>query len=217
MEYVDLPFILEDANKLITSLEVGTTRIREIVLSLRNFSRLDEAEMKSVNIHEGIDNTLLILQHRLKGKPHQLEIEVIKDYGELPLIECYPGQLNQVFMNIISNAIDALEEKQHHQYLPEIINYERKIIIKTKQTQNNYIAVHITDNGMGIPEEYRHRIFDPFFTTKPIGQGTGLGLSISYQVVTAKHKGNLQCVTSPGKGTEFIIKLPIQQHHRDSS
>ncbi|MEA5576746.1 ATP-binding protein [Anabaena sp. UHCC 0451] len=211
IEDIDLAFILEDTTKIISSLEVGTKRIREIVLSLRNFSRLDEAEMKEVNIHEGIDNTLLILQYRIKGKPHEAEIEVIKDYGDLPLIECYPGQLNQVFMNIISNAIDALEENKKNDNYPELTNSNKEILIQTKVLKNQCIVIHIADNGMGIPEDSRNRIFDPFFTTKPIGKGTGLGLSISYQVITAKHKGNLQCITTPGKGTEFIIKLPIKQ------
>ncbi|TAE58713.1 MAG: HAMP domain-containing protein [Nostocales cyanobacterium] len=210
-EYIDLGFILEDTNKIIASLEVGTKRIREIVLSLRNFSRLDESDMKVVNIHEGIDNTLLILQHRIKGKGHHPEIEVIKDYGDLPLIECYPGQLNQVFMNILSNAIDALEGKKYTGFLLEEIEFDRKIIIKTKHLKNNCIAIHIADSGMGIPQENINRIFDPFFTTKPIGEGTGLGLSISYQIINKKHKGNLQCITKPGEGTEFIIELPIKQ------
>ncbi|MFM2061211.1 MAG: hypothetical protein RLZZ507_881 [Cyanobacteriota bacterium] len=212
IEDIDLPFMLEDTSKIFSSLEVGTTRIREIVLSLRNFSRLDEAEMKEVNIHEGIDNTLLILQHRIKGKPQQAEIEVIKDYGDLPLVECYPGQLNQVFMNIISNAIDALEEHRYQNYLPDVNTCNHQICIHTKLIENDWIAIHIVDNGMGIPAESRDRIFDPFFTTKPIGKGTGLGLSISYQIVTAKHKGNLHYTTTPGKGTEFIIEVPIKQH-----
>ncbi|WP_353932638.1 ATP-binding protein [Okeanomitos corallinicola TIOX110] len=213
MEYIDLSFILEDTNKIITSLEIGTKRIREIVLSLRNFSRLDEADMKVVNIHEGIDNTLLILQHRIKGKAHHPEIEVIKEYGNLPLIECYPGQLNQVFMNILSNAIDALEGKKYQGFLVEEVEFEKKIKIQTKQVRNNCIAIHIEDNGMGIPKEHINQIFDPFFTTKPIGKGTGLGLSISYQVINGKHHGNLQCITKLGEGTEFIIELPIKQQN----
>ncbi|MBD2293408.1 HAMP domain-containing protein [Anabaena sphaerica FACHB-251] len=213
MEDIDLPFIVEDTSKIIASLDVGAKRIREIVLSLRNFSRLDEADIKEVNIHEGIDNTLLILQHRIKGKPQEAEIEVIKNYGDLPVVECYPGQLNQVFMNIISNAIDALEEHRNKNSLSDINTCNKRIYIQTKLIKNDRIAIHIVDNGMGIPEESRNRIFDPFFTTKPIGKGTGLGLSISYQVITAKHEGKLQCITTPGKGTEFIIELPIKQHN----
>ncbi|MGM3304696.1 ATP-binding protein [Anabaena sp. WFMT] len=213
IEDIDLHFILQDSTKLISSLEIGTKRIREIVVSLRNFSRLDEAEMKEVNIHEGIDNTLLILRHRTKATPESAEIEIIKDYSDLPLIECYAGQLNQVFMNILSNAIDALEEYNNPHYNQEQNNGHKQIHIQTKMIRKDRIAIHITDNGMGIPEASRNRIFDPFFTTKAVGKGTGLGLSISYQIVTAKHKGNLRCITKSGKGTEFIIELPIQQNH----
>lgn len=215
IEDIDLPFILEDANKILTSLEIGTTRIKEIVLSLRNFSRLDEAEMKEVDIHEGIENTLLILQHRIKGKLNEKEIEIIKDYSDLPLIECYPGQLNQVFMNIISNAIDALEENNDRKIndsndLLES-DLQQVIWIKTEQIKDNLIAIHIADNGMGIAKDDMYHIFDPFFTTKPVGKGTGLGLSLSYQVVHKKHQGNLRCITQEGKGAEFIIELPIKQ------
>ncbi|MEA5550518.1 ATP-binding protein [Anabaena cylindrica UHCC 0172] len=213
IEDIDLRFILQDSTKLISSLEIGTKRIREIVVSLRNFSRLDEAEMKEVNIHEGINNTLLILQHRTKATPESAEIEIIKDYSDLPLIECYAGQLNQVFMNILSNAIDALEEYNNPHYIQEQNTNYKKIHIQTKVIKKDRIAIHITDNGMGIPEASRNRIFDPFFTTKAVGKGTGLGLSISYQIVTAKHKGNLRCITKSGKGTEFIIELPIKQNY----
>jgi signal transduction histidine kinase len=211
IEYIDLEFILKDTNQVIASLEVGTKRIREIVLSLRNFSRLDEADMKEVNLHEGIDNTLLILQHRIKENPQHSEIEIIKEYGDLPLIECYPGQLNQVFMNILNNAIDAMDSYTADNNLIETTSINKKIIIKTKMINNKFITIHIADNGAGIPAEIRNRIFDPFFTTKPVGKGTGLGLSISYQIVTATHRGSLQYITVPGKGTEFIIKLPIKQ------
>ncbi len=211
IKYIDLEFILKDTNQVIASLEVGTKRIREIVLSLRNFSRLDEADMKEVNLHEGIDNTLLILQHRIKEKPQHSEIEIIKEYGDLPLIECYPGQLNQVFMNILNNAIDAMDSYTADNNLIETTSINKKIIIKTKMINNKFITIHIADNGAGIPAEIRNRIFDPFFTTKPVGKGTGLGLSISYQIVTATHRGSLQYITVPGKGTEFIIKLPIKQ------
>jgi signal transduction histidine kinase len=208
---IDLEFILKDTNQVIASLEVGTKRIREIVLSLRNFSRLDEADMKEVNLHEGIDNTLLILQHRIKEKPQHSEIEIIKEYGDLPLIECYPGQLNQVFMNILNNAIDAMDSHKEDNILIETTSINKKIVIKTKMVNNKFITIHIADNGAGIPAEIRNRIFDPFFTTKPVGKGTGLGLSISYQIVTATHRGSLQYITVPEEGTEFIIKLPIKQ------
>jgi signal transduction histidine kinase len=212
IEEIDLSFILEDATQLIYSLAIGTKRIREIVLSLRNFSRLDEAEMKAVNIHEGIENTLLILQHRIKATPQSAEIEIIKDYSDLPLIECYAGQLNQVFMNILSNAIDALEEPEN-----QTDDNKKQICIQTKLIKKDHIAIHIIDTGMGIAEESRNRIFDPFYTTKQVGKGTGLGLSISYQIVTAKHKGNLRCITKSGKGTEFIIEIPIKQNYVNNS
>jgi signal transduction histidine kinase len=212
IEEIDLDFIIEDATKILSSIHLGTKRIREIVLSLRNFSRLDESDMKEVNIHEGIDSTLLILQHRLKPQAKCSEIEIIKAYGELPLIECYAGQLNQVFMNILNNAIDALEEQNNQQSSQDITNCSRKIFIQTQLLDKERIAIHIADNGIGIPEAIRSRIFDPFFTTKPVGQGTGLGLSISYQIVTARHKGCLKCLARPEHGTEMIIELPIWQH-----
>ncbi|MGG6268807.1 GAF domain-containing protein [Leptolyngbya sp. AN03gr2] len=195
---IDLEFLREDLPKTLSSLQVGTERIRQIVLSLRNFSRLDEAEFKEVDIHEGIDNTLLILQHRLSSNS-----KVIKEFGELPLIECYAGQLNQVFMNLLSNAIDAIEETD--QATP-------CIWITTKQIEPNRVAICIRDNGAGIPEQVRSRIFDPFFTTKPIGKGTGIGLAISYEIVVQKHKGTIQCISEPDQGTEFWIEIPICQH-----
>lgn len=196
-ESIDLEFLREDFPKTLSSLQVGTERIRQIVLSLRNFSRLDQAEFKAVDIHEGIDNTLLILQHRLKS-----EGEVIKEYGALPLIECYAGQLNQVFMNLLSNAIDALEEAN---------SQAPRIWITTKLVEPNRVAICIRDNGNGVPEEVRSRIFDPFFTTKPIGKGTGMGLAISYEIVVQKHGGTIQCLSELNHGTEFWIELPIHQ------
>jgi signal transduction histidine kinase len=209
---LDLEFLMEDLPKLLSSMKIGTNRIQQIVLSLRNFSRLDEADMKSVDIHEGIDSTLLILQNRLKAKPGCEGIQIVKEYGELPLVECYAGQLNQVFMNILSNAIDALE---HHKSPSNDANEQASSII-TIQTQVNSdrtILVKISDNGPGIPQEIQHRIFDPFFTTKPTGKGTGLGLSISYQIITEKHHGTIQCRSEIGQGTEFLIEIPIRQKH----
>jgi predicted ATPase/signal transduction histidine kinase len=200
---IDLEFILEDLPKLLESMKVGTTRIRNIVLGLRNFSRLDEAEMKPVDIHEGIDNTLMILQHRIKAKSERPEVEIIKEYGDLPEINCYAGQLNQVFMNIISNAIDALEETK--------LNSSGQIRICTEKTNSNTVKITIADNGLGISNDVVSKIFDPFFTTKPVGSGTGLGLSISYQIVVDKHKGKLVCNSKLGEGTEFVIEIPIQQ------
>ncbi len=206
IDTIDLDFIKEDIIKLLNSMRVGTQRIREIVLSLRNFSRLDEAEFKQVDIHEGIDSTLMILQNRLKAKSNHPEIKVVKGYNPLPVIECYPGQLNQVFMNIISNAIDALEEQIEKKSLtnPEIRIYTEVIAEKVA-------TIKIRDNGSGIPPEIVAKLFDPFFTTKAVGKGTGLGLSISYQIVVDKHHGKLSCDSTPGEGTEFVIEIPITQ------
>jgi PAS domain S-box-containing protein len=198
-EEVDLEFLETDLPKIVESMKVGTERIRQIVLSLRNFSRLDEAEMKPANIHEGIDNTLMILTSRLKAKKGQSGIEVVKEYGDLPKVDCYPGQLNQVFMNILSNAIDSLEKQ------PD----PRKIVIGTEKNGDR-ARIRIRDNGPGISEEVQKHLFDPFFTTKPVGKGTGLGLSISYQIVVDKHKGDIQCTSQRGQGAEFIIDIPIQ-------
>ncbi|NEO86111.1 MAG: HAMP domain-containing protein [Spirulina sp. SIO3F2] len=192
---VDLLFIREDLPKLIGSMQMGSNRIKEIVLSLRNFSRLDEATMKEVDIHEGIENTLIILNNRLKQG-----IEVIRDYGNLPPVFCYPAQLNQVFMNIINNALDAMIEAEIGR---------PKIQIITERISRNRICIKIRDNGIGIPNEIQAKLFDPFFTTKPIGQGTGLGLSICYQIVE-KHHGTIVVESKQGSGTEFIITLPIE-------
>ncbi|MEH2417875.1 sensor histidine kinase [Nostoc sp.] len=208
---IDLDFIIDDLPKILSSMTVGTDRIREIVLTLRNFSRLDEAEMKPVDIHEGIDSTLLILQHSLKGKSEQQEITIIKDYGNLPLVECYAGGLNQVFMNILSNAIDALRQQKMEQLKQEIKQHPSFITIYTEVKNQECVVISIKDNGSGITEEVKTRLFDPFFTTKPIGKGTGLGLSISYQIVVDKHKGKIKCVSAPKKGTEFVIEIPIKQ------
>ncbi|MEH2413425.1 sensor histidine kinase [Nostoc sp.] len=211
IDQIDLEFLIDDLPKILSSMEVGTDRIREIVLTLRNFSRLDEAEMKPVNIHEGIDSTLLILQHSLKGKSEQQEITIIKDYGNLPLVECYAGGLNQVFMNILSNAIDALRQQEMERLKEEIKQHPSFITIYTEIKNQECVVISIKDNGSGITEEVKTRLFDPFFTTKPVGKGTGLGLSISYQIVVDKHKGKIKCVSAPKKGTEFVIEIPIKQ------
>jgi two-component system, NtrC family, sensor kinase len=219
IEDLDLDFLLEDLTKLLTSMKVGTDRIREIVLSLRNFSRLDEAEIKAVNIHEGIDSTVMILQGRLKATDQRADIAILRSYGPLPLVECYAGQLNQVFMNLISNAIDAMEDQ---------ITPAPQIRITTAIIEPGlddgpdaadrpgaangpgaYAEIRIADNGGGIPPEVQKRIFEPFFTTKPVGKGTGLGLSISYQVVVDRHQGSFECQSTPNQGTEFIIRLPM--------
>jgi PAS domain S-box-containing protein len=217
VEAIDLDFLKEDLPNMLTSMKVGADRIRQIVLSLRNFSRLDEAEMKAVDIHEGLDNTLLILQNRLKAKSDHSGIQVIKEYGNLPLVECYAGQLNQVFMNILANAIDALDEchKKHRAELGASVeavkNYPSTIKIHTEVNDSKEVEIRIADNGTGMMESVCARLFDPFFTTKPVGQGTGLGLSISYQIVVEKHCGQLLCSSEPGQGTEFLIQIPIRR------
>jgi signal transduction histidine kinase len=209
-EEIDLDFLRQDVMKTLASMKIGTDRIRELVLSLRTFSRLDETKVKAVSLHEGIDSTLLILQHRLKAKPEQPEIEVVRDYGNVPLVECYPGPLNQVFMNILTNAIDALEEA-HTQSCDERQNTAHRITISTSSIGSEWVKIAISDTGLGIPEQVKQRIFDPFFTTKPVGKGTGMGMSISYQIITEKHGGKLECFSTPGEGAEFVIQLPIQQ------
>lgn len=203
LENCDVDFLKYDLQKILNSMQEGTNRIRDIVLNLRNFSRLDESQLKEVDLHSGLESTLLILQHRLKSTDKKVAIEVIKNYGDLPDVECYPGLLNQVFMNILSNAIDALEELQIDR-----TNNKPTILISTEITAENCAVVRIQDNGSGVPKNVVSKIFDPFFTTKPIGKGTGLGLSISYQIVRDKHQGNLICTSTLGEGTEFAIVLP---------
>lgn len=210
LQVIDFSFLEEDLTKILRSMHVGTDRISDIVLSLRNFSRLDEAEFKAVDIHEGIDSTLMILHHRLKAKPNYPDIQAIKKYGQLPMVECYAGQLNQVFMNLIGNAIDALEERDRNQTIDEINNSPACIWIDTEVIRDQWIAIQIADNGVGMSEEVRSRIFDPFFTTKPVGKGTGLGLYVSYQIVTDKHGGKLWCESTLGQGTKFVIEIPVQ-------
>ena len=197
LDDIDLEFIAEDVPKILTSMQNGTERIRELVLSLRNFSRLDESDLKMVDLHEGIENTLLVLSNRLKSA-----IAVKTSYGNLPLIECYPALLNQVFLNLIANAIDAL--------LSDEENQNREISIQTEIGQKDEIIVRIKDNGCGINPEIKHKIFDPFFTTKPVGQGTGLGLSVSYKIIE-KHHGKILVNSQLNQGTELIIYLPIKQ------
>ncbi|MBD6618444.1 HAMP domain-containing protein [Komarekiella sp. 'clone 1'] len=210
-EELDMEFIQTDLPKMLDSMKMGTDRIRQIVLSLRNFSRMDEADFKAVDIHEGIDSTLLILQHRLKDKPERPAIQVIRDYGSLPPVECYPGQINQAFMNILANAIDALEEANIKRTYQEIQENPSQITIRTFMIDSKWIKIAISDNGIGMPESVQKRIFDPFFTTKSVGKGTGMGMPITYQIVTEKHGGKLNCFSIPGKGTEFIIQIPVQQ------
>lgn len=214
IEAIDLDFIREDLPKLLASMQMGTERIRQIVLSLRNFSRLDEAEMKPVDIHEGIENTLLILNNRLRQGIH-----LIKEYGDIPLVECYPAQLNQVFMNLIANAIDALEKYR----LPDArcrtdnspsSTFDSQIstpaiTIRTEQVDQDHVSIQVCDNGSGIPPDIQAKLFDPFFTTKPVGKGTGLGLSICYQIIE-KHQGKISVISEAGQGTKFTILLPLK-------
>jgi two-component system, NtrC family, sensor kinase len=214
---IELDFLKEDLNKLLKSMKIGAERIRDLVVSLRNFSRLNESQMKLVNIHEGLDNTLLILQNQLILKGSHQGIQVMKEYAHLSEIECYPGQLNQVFMNIITNSIDSLQEAFAQEDIKPIIIQGQQfnfpiIFIKTEEsTDKNYVLIRIIDNGKGLSEDTQQNLFNPFFTTKPVGKGTGLGLSISYQIITEKHKGSLECSSSAEKGTEFIIKIPKSQ------
>ena len=213
---VDLEFLTGDLPKMLGSMKVGTDRIRDIVLSLRNFSRMDQSEFKAVDIHEGIESTLLILQHRLHASEDNLGIEIYREYGDLPLVQCSAGQLNQVFMNILANAIDAIESSYgsptntppefQYLYSPDL---PKKIIIQTKILNDSWIQISIADNGMGMTEETKQYIFNPFFTTKAIGKGTGMGLSISYQIITEKHNGEIECISQLYTGTKFIIKIPI--------
>lgn len=205
---IDLEFVIQDLPNLFSSMRVGSERIQGIVQSLRNFSRLDEVGSKAVNIHEGIDSTLMILQGRLKARTGAIPISIVKHYGDLPQVECYAGQLNQVFMNILVNALDALEELNSTQANQETTGSPGIITIQTEVLDDEWIRIRIADNGPGMPAEVQQRLFDPFFTTKAIGKGTGLGMSISYQIVTQSHGGRLQCCTEFGQGTEFVIDLP---------
>ncbi len=204
----ELDFLAEDLPKILSSMSIGVERICQIVQSLRNFSRHDDSQMKPVNLHEGIDSTLLILNHRLKGNGEMPPIEIIKQYGNLPSVECFAGPINQVFMNILSNAIDALDDPNSQLTFEEMSEKLSQIKICT-EVVGNFVEINISDNGPGITEEVKLRIFDTFFTTKPIGKGTGMGLSISYQIIVERHKGKLYCTSELGKGTEFIIKMPI--------
>jgi two-component system NtrC family sensor kinase len=218
-EAIELDFLTSDLPHILASMQVGTERIRQIVLSLRTFARLDEAERKAVDIHAGMDSTLLILENRLKAKGSEPEITVVKDYGDLPKVECYASQLNQVFMNILSNAIDALED----QPAPRVITIKTAVVkskrsrafratqvLEPHQLQGDRVVIRIHDNGPGIPESVQEKLFEPFFTTKPMQKGTGLGLAISYQIIVDKHQGALRCLSAPEQGTEFWIEIPLQ-------
>jgi signal transduction histidine kinase len=219
LQEIELEFIAEDLPKILNSMNLGAERIRQIVLSLRNFSRLDEAQMKSVDIHQGIDSTLMILDNRLKPKADFPGIQLIKEYGDLPLVECLAGQLNQVFMNVLINAIDVLSEAPYQNMSLEKsssnLAFLPRIRIRTELLSSNCVCVRIADNGTGMTENVKKRLFEPFFTTKPVGKGTGLGLAIGYQIVD-KHQGAIRCVSAPGEGTEFWIEVPVRQQSEQS-
>jgi signal transduction histidine kinase len=206
IDAADLRFLEIDLPKTLGSMKLGTERIREIVRSLRTFSHLDASALKPIDLHEGINSTLLILEHRLKS------IKVIKNYGKLPLVECYAGQLNQVFMNLLANAIDELETCDLNRVVKEAQIQPGTITISTERVNLDRVRINISDNGSGMSETIKSRLFDPFFTTKPPGKGTGLGLSISYQIVTEKHHGTLCCFSNLGQGTCFQIELPVKQN-----
>ncbi|MEG4501704.1 response regulator [Microcoleus sp. F10-C6] len=212
LEAIDFTFLRNDLPKLIASMKIGADRIEEIVHSLRNFSRLDEAELKAVDIHEGLESTLMILQHRLKDEADQTIIKVVKEYEALPKIECYAGQMNQVFMNVLTNAIDALQSEKSWANDVDDSSSIPTITIGTKLLSNCQVGIYITDNGPGITEDIQQRIFEPFFTTKEVGQGKGLGLSISYAIVVDEHGGQLRCLSLPDdRGATLEIEIPI--HH----
>ena len=202
-EELEIKYLSEDLEKLLNSMQTGGERISKIILGLRNFSRLDESQMKEVDIHEGLENSLMILQHRLKVDDSRPEIAIVKNYGKIPLVNCFPSQLNQVFMHILSNAIDILTTSN--------IRNDPEIRITTEIRDQKTARIRIADNGIGMNNNVCQRVFDPFFTTKPIGKGTGLGLFISYQIITQQHGGELQCISQQGEGTEFIIEIPMEK------
>ena len=211
IEEIDLEYLRDDLPKLFNSLKIGSDRIRNISTSLRTFSRGDTENKTLFNIHEGIDSTLLILRHRLKASESHPAIKVIKNYADLPLINCYSGQLNQVFMNLLANAIDAVEESNQGKSFEEIEENLNQIEITTSLTKDEKsVEIKIADNGLGISEEVQQRIFDNLFTTKAVGKGTGLGLSIARQIIVDKHSGSLNFNSQIGKGTEFIIEIPAR-------
>ncbi|OUL20918.1 hybrid sensor histidine kinase/response regulator [Nostoc sp. T09] len=219
---IDLNFVTKDLQTLMGAMSRGADRIRDIVIALQNFSRHDEAVMKQVNIHDGIDSALVMLQHRLRETVDRPTITIVKDYGILPLVTCYPSELNQVFMHLLNNAIDALDrlvinhktaENQENEHLPNftLLTENPHIQIHTKVSEANTVKIAIADNGPGIEQPLQSRLFDPFFTTKTVGKGSGLGLSISYQIVVQKHRGQITCSSSPGQGAEFVLEIPIEQ------
>lgn len=209
-EEIDLEYLKQDVPEMIASMKQGTDRLRNISMSLRTFSRLDDRARVEFNVHEGIDSTLSILKHRLKANEKRPEIKLLRKYGEVPAIKCFPGQLNQAFMNILSNAIDALEESNNGRSYQNIKEKPNQITIRTYLVDADWLAISIGDNGCGMSEEIRAKVFDHLFTTKAVGKGTGLGLSISREIIEDKHQGRLICHSVVGEGTEFTIELPIK-------
>jgi signal transduction histidine kinase len=213
LQEADIDFMLQDLPKALASMALGTERIRDIVLSLRNFSRLDEAEFKTVNIHQGIDSTLLILGHQIKFCGDKTSVDIVKNYGNIPCIDCYPAQLNQVFMNLLANALDAIETAINAGKFSQNSasnSQSPRILINTTLCRQDHVEIKICDNGIGIDQKNKDKIFDHFFTTKPVGKGTGLGLAISRQIIVEKHQGELSLNSTLGQGTEFMIRLPIK-------
>lgn len=216
-EEIELDFMVEDWQNLMTSIQGGADRISQLILSLRRFSRLDESQVKSSDLNEEIDNILTLVQHQLKSANDRPDIQVIKHYNPLPKIECYASQINQVLMSLIGNAIEAIDAKYRNQKetILEIptLNIRTEILPHRANSlsTSHYVTISISDNGCGMTPEIQERIFDPFFTTKPVGSGIGLGLAISHQIVVETHKGNLRCVSTPGKGTQMIVEIPIAQ------
>ncbi|WP_442946918.1 hybrid sensor histidine kinase/response regulator [Nostoc sp. CMAA1605] len=211
IEEIDLEYIVEDLPKLLASMDQGIMRLKDISCSLRTFARSDISSKVEFQIHEGLDSTLMLLKHRLKDQGSRPKIEVVTAYSDLPPISCYPGQLNQVFMNIIANAIDAFDELHQHRLEQNIAHETTNTITITTsfEHEEQTVTVCIGDNALGMPVEVKERIFEPSFTTKPVGKGTGLGLAISYQIIVDKHNGKIDCLSTPGKGTQFMITLPI--------
>ena len=211
LETVDLDYLREDLPKLVKAMRDGSDRIVSISRSLSTFSRADTDRKQAFNIHEGIDSTILILRHRLKANEHRPEIQVLMDYGTLPLVECFPGQLNQVFMNILANAIDAIDESNQGRSFAELEANPNCIKVQTTLT-GNHVQIAISDNGFGMAQEVRSRIFDHLYTTKTVGKGTGLGLAIAQQIIKEKHGGTIEVNSELSKGTTFMIKIPVLHH-----
>jgi signal transduction histidine kinase len=208
-EELDIAYVIEDLPKLLGSMHNATDRIKLISTSLRTFSRADTEHTVAANIHDGIDSTLLILKYRLKANEHRPEIAIVRDYGKLPAIQCFPGQLNQVFMNILANAIEVFDEMAQQKDLFTDTDNPQTIVIQTRlNTSQNNIQINLRDNGKGMSETTRRRVFDHLFTTKEVGKGTGLGLSIAHQIIVEKHSGTIDVESTIGQGTEFIITIP---------